>query len=103
MPPYQSDAGTNGQAIALSHFFGQHGFLPNYVNLMGNINMHAFLVEEVDREHPTRKKAVMKEKATTCDLNRNQQEPACVYACPHSAAMRVNPVEFFGEQLGLRG
>src|SRR2546426_276452 len=69
----------------------------------GNINMHAFLVEEVDREHPTRKKAVMKEKATTCDLNRNQQEPACVYACPHSAAMRVNPVEFFGEQLGLRG
>ncbi len=44
MPPYQSDAGTNGQAIALSHFFGQHGFLPNYVNLTGNINMHATFV-----------------------------------------------------------
>src|SRR5262249_20628439 len=44
MPPYQSDAGTNGQKIALSHFFGQHGFLPNYVNATGNINMHATFV-----------------------------------------------------------
>src|SRR5215212_9824714 len=44
MPPYQSDAGTNGVAIALSHFFGQHGFLPDYVNLTGNINMHATFV-----------------------------------------------------------
>jgi 2',3'-cyclic-nucleotide 2'-phosphodiesterase (5'-nucleotidase family) len=43
-PPYQSDAGTNGVAIALSHFFGQHGYLPNYVNLAGNINMHATFV-----------------------------------------------------------
>ena len=43
-PPYQSDAGTNGVAIALSHFFGQHGYLPNYVNLTGNINMHATFV-----------------------------------------------------------
>jgi 2',3'-cyclic-nucleotide 2'-phosphodiesterase (5'-nucleotidase family)/predicted AlkP superfamily phosphohydrolase/phosphomutase len=44
MPPYQSDAGTADKAIALSHFFGQHGFLPNYVNLTGNINMHATFV-----------------------------------------------------------
>ena len=44
MPPYQSDAGTSGVAIALSHFFGQHGFLPDYVNLTGNINMHATFV-----------------------------------------------------------
>jgi 2',3'-cyclic-nucleotide 2'-phosphodiesterase (5'-nucleotidase family)/predicted AlkP superfamily phosphohydrolase/phosphomutase len=43
-PPYQSDAGTNGQAIALSHFFGQHGYLPNYVDLANNINMHATFV-----------------------------------------------------------
>jgi 2',3'-cyclic-nucleotide 2'-phosphodiesterase (5'-nucleotidase family)/predicted AlkP superfamily phosphohydrolase/phosphomutase len=43
-PPYQSDAGTNGVAIALSHFFGQHGFLPNYVNETGNIDMHATFV-----------------------------------------------------------
>src|SRR3954453_17768194 len=44
MPPYQSDSGTNGQTIALSHFFGQHGFLPNYVNTTGNIDMHATFV-----------------------------------------------------------
>jgi CRP-like cAMP-binding protein len=68
----------------------------------GNINMHAFLVEETDPEQPTRARAVVKEKATTCDLSRQQQEPACVYACPHSAAMRVNPAQFFGEKLGLR-
>ena len=43
-PPYQSDAGTNGVAIALSHFFGQHGYLPDYVNTTGNINMHATFV-----------------------------------------------------------
>jgi 2',3'-cyclic-nucleotide 2'-phosphodiesterase (5'-nucleotidase family) len=44
MPPYQSDAGTNDKVVALSHFFGQHGFLPNYVNMTGNINMHATFV-----------------------------------------------------------
>ena len=43
-PPYQSDAGTAGQAIALSHFFGQHGYLPDYVDLTNNINMHATFV-----------------------------------------------------------
>jgi 2',3'-cyclic-nucleotide 2'-phosphodiesterase (5'-nucleotidase family) len=43
-PPYQSDAGTNGQAIALSHFFGQHGYLPDTVDLKNNINMHATFV-----------------------------------------------------------
>jgi 2',3'-cyclic-nucleotide 2'-phosphodiesterase (5'-nucleotidase family) len=43
-PPYQSDAGTNGQKIALSHFFGQHGYLPNLVDIPHNINMHATFV-----------------------------------------------------------
>ena len=43
-PPYQSDAGTPNQAIALSHFFGQHGYLPDYVDLKNNINMHATFV-----------------------------------------------------------
>jgi hypothetical protein len=43
-PPYQSDAGTNGVAIALSHFFGQHGYLPNTVDLANNINMHGTFV-----------------------------------------------------------
>jgi 2',3'-cyclic-nucleotide 2'-phosphodiesterase (5'-nucleotidase family) len=43
-PPYQSDAGTNGQVIALSHFFGQHGYLPNLVDIAHNVNMHATFV-----------------------------------------------------------
>ncbi len=42
--PYQSDAGTAGQAVALSHFFGQHGYLPNTVDIKNNINMHAVFV-----------------------------------------------------------
>jgi 2',3'-cyclic-nucleotide 2'-phosphodiesterase (5'-nucleotidase family) len=43
-PPYQSDAGANGQKISLSHFFGQHGYEPDYVDLANNINMHAVFV-----------------------------------------------------------
>ncbi len=40
-PPYQFDAATPGQTIAFSQFFGQHGFLPETVDLLHNINMHA--------------------------------------------------------------
>jgi 2',3'-cyclic-nucleotide 2'-phosphodiesterase (5'-nucleotidase family) len=43
-PPYQFDAATPGQRIALSQFFGQHGYLPDYVDLAHNINMHATFV-----------------------------------------------------------
>jgi 2',3'-cyclic-nucleotide 2'-phosphodiesterase (5'-nucleotidase family) len=43
-PPYQSDAGTPGVAIAPSQFFGQHGFLPNLVDIAHNVNMHATFV-----------------------------------------------------------
>jgi len=25
--------------------------------------------------------------------------PSCVYACPHDAAMRVNPIEFFSNKM----
>jgi 2',3'-cyclic-nucleotide 2'-phosphodiesterase (5'-nucleotidase family)/predicted AlkP superfamily phosphohydrolase/phosphomutase len=43
-PPYQFDAATRGQRIAYSNFFGQHGYLPNLVDLAHNINMHATFV-----------------------------------------------------------
>ncbi|PYM14570.1 MAG: hypothetical protein DMD81_17625, partial [Candidatus Rokuibacteriota bacterium] len=43
-PPYQSDAGTPGQRIAFSQFFGQHGYLPDLVDLAHNVNMHATFV-----------------------------------------------------------
>jgi hypothetical protein len=43
-PPYQFDAATPGQRIAFSQFFGQHGYLPDFVDLAHNINMHAAFV-----------------------------------------------------------
>ncbi len=43
-PPYQFDAATLGQTIAFSQFFGQHGYLPETVDLSNNINMHATFV-----------------------------------------------------------
>ena len=43
-PPYQSDAGANNVAITVSHFFGQHGYLPETVDTQNNINMHAVFV-----------------------------------------------------------
>jgi CRP-like cAMP-binding protein/flavoprotein/ferredoxin len=61
----------------------------------GNINMHPFNVLEQDPEAPARQKAVVKYKATSCDLCTEHAEPSCVYACPHDAAHRVEPNEFF--------
>jgi 2',3'-cyclic-nucleotide 2'-phosphodiesterase (5'-nucleotidase family) len=43
-PPYQFDAATPGQRIAFSQFFGQHGYMPNLVDLAHNVNMHATFV-----------------------------------------------------------
>ena len=43
-PPYQFDAATNGQNIAFSQFFGQHGYLPELVNLKRSVNMHGTFV-----------------------------------------------------------
>jgi 2',3'-cyclic-nucleotide 2'-phosphodiesterase (5'-nucleotidase family) len=43
-PPYQFDAATFGQTIAFSQFFGQHGFLPETVDLSSGVNMHATFV-----------------------------------------------------------
>ncbi len=43
-PPYQFDAATPGQTIAFSQFFGQHGYMPELVDLAHNINMHATFV-----------------------------------------------------------
>jgi len=66
----------------------------------GNINLHPFEVMADDPERPGRKKAVIKPKATSCDLCTHLQEPSCVYACPHDAAHRVDPKTFFAEMIG---
>ena len=65
----------------------------------GNINLHPFEVMADDPEHAGRQKAVIKQKATSCDLCTHLKEPSCVYACPHDAAHRVDPREFFAEIL----
>jgi CRP-like cAMP-binding protein/formate hydrogenlyase subunit 6/NADH:ubiquinone oxidoreductase subunit I len=65
----------------------------------GNINMHPFPVEMDDPTHAGRKMAMTKVKATSCDLCHDHAEPSCVYACPHDAAHRVNPPEFFAAML----
>ncbi len=61
----------------------------------GNINLHPFPAELDDPERPGRKIAGVRMKATSCDLCTDHEEPSCVYACPHDAAHRVNPPEFF--------
>jgi 2',3'-cyclic-nucleotide 2'-phosphodiesterase (5'-nucleotidase family) len=43
-PPYQFDAATSGVGIAPSRFFGQHGYLPELVDLEHNVNMHGTFV-----------------------------------------------------------
>jgi CRP-like cAMP-binding protein/Fe-S-cluster-containing dehydrogenase component len=66
----------------------------------GNINLHPFEVIVEDPEHAGRKKAAIKQKATSCDLCTHLKEPSCVYACPHDAAHRVDPKTFFADMIG---
>jgi predicted AlkP superfamily pyrophosphatase or phosphodiesterase len=40
-PPYQFDAATPGTQVALSAFFGQHGYVPDVQNLDASVNMRA--------------------------------------------------------------
>src|SRR5690242_9687888 len=61
----------------------------------GNISMHPFEVMEDDPMSPGRNMAVVNHQSTSCDLCTDHAEPTCVYACPHDAAHRVEPNEFF--------
>jgi len=66
----------------------------------GNINLHPFEIMAEDPEHAGRRKAVVQQKATSCDLCTHLKEPSCVYACPHDAAHRVDPRKFFAGMMG---
>lgn len=63
----------------------------------GNITVHEFPEEGQKKVR----------KATSCDLCHDLKEPSCVYACPHDAAHRVKPNEFFAnilnDKTGPRG
>ena len=71
----------------------------------GNINLHEFSPEgpvqvheelkDIAAAQEKAKKARVVRKATSCNLCMDQAEPSCVYACPHDAAHRVNPNDFF--------
>jgi Fe-S-cluster-containing hydrogenase component 2 len=37
-------------------------------------------------------------KAATCDLCTDLSMPSCVYACPHDAARRVDPLDYFAKE-----
>ena len=71
----------------------------------GNINMHEFIVEgtqalqEAGVAQTQLKKAQVVRKATSCNLCHDHPEPSCVYACPHDAAHRVTPTQFFADMV----
>jgi Fe-S-cluster-containing hydrogenase component 2 len=66
----------------------------------GNLNMHSFAVEVPDPAQPSRRMKATQRKATGCDLCMEHKEPSCVYACPHDAAHRVEPLSFFASMKG---
>jgi CRP-like cAMP-binding protein/Pyruvate/2-oxoacid:ferredoxin oxidoreductase delta subunit len=69
----------------------------------GNISMHEFEIQFTDLS-TGKKQTKMQPKATVCDLCDDQclnenEEPSCVYACPHDAAHRVDGQAFFEKLL----
>jgi CRP-like cAMP-binding protein/Fe-S-cluster-containing dehydrogenase component len=72
----------------------------------GNLTMHPFEVTVPNPAQPSKKMVARQRKATGCDLCVEHEEPSCVYACPHDAAHRVEPLTFFadlkaaGDQVG---
>src|SRR6185436_17865448 len=68
----------------------------------GNLTLHAFAVAAPEAAAPSRPVTVTQRKATGCDLCVEHAEPSCVYACPHDAAHRVEPVTFFANLKSAR-
>jgi CRP-like cAMP-binding protein len=73
----------------------------------GNITVHEFdsdgrdtALQSVQADKDSRNTNKIR-KATSCDLCHDLAEPSCVYACPHDAAHRVKPNEFFAQVLGV--
>jgi Fe-S-cluster-containing hydrogenase component 2 len=61
----------------------------------GNLTLHPFEATVADPAQPSQVRRVTQRKATGCDLCVEHAEPSCVYACPHDAAHRVEPLTFF--------
>jgi Fe-S-cluster-containing hydrogenase component 2 len=72
----------------------------------GNINMiEVAAAPAAPRTGEASPAEAAKLRATVCDLCSGYDGPNCVYACPHDAAIRVNPIDFLGEpdRRGLLG
>ena len=66
----------------------------------GNINVVPMSgLVQIDGHSAGSRKAEVGPKATTCDLCVEYDEPNCVRACPHDAALRVEPQSFFAHDL----
>jgi Fe-S-cluster-containing hydrogenase component 2 len=72
----------------------------------GNINIQEFVAEgtqqtlqEAGLAQQQLKKAHVVRKATSCNLCHDHPEPSCVYSCPHDAAHRVTPTQFFADMV----
>jgi Fe-S-cluster-containing hydrogenase component 2 len=64
--------------------------------------MQPFQVQSADPAHVGKTIAEVRTKATACNLCQDHEEPSCVYACPHDAAHRVNPREFFSQLVQVK-
>ena len=66
--------------------------------------MHGVEQLRPDPVQPSRKIAVVQQKATTCDLCQNivgpNQDVSCVFACPHHAAFRMSGSELLERVAG---
>jgi Fe-S-cluster-containing hydrogenase component 2 len=66
----------------------------------GNINVVPLSgLVQIEGQRSGSQKAELRPKATTCDLCVEYDEPNCVRACPHDAALRVEPQTFFAHDL----
>ncbi len=62
----------------------------------GNINVVPLSgLVQIEGQRSGSQKTEVRPKATTCDLCVEYDEPNCVRACPHDAALRVEPQTFF--------
>ena len=100
-PPYQFDAATPGTLVAPSHFFGQHGYVPDVQNLDANINMRAtFLAggEDIGKGDGRRRaRSTSRRRSRTCSASpsRSRARAGCCSTCSR-AASGCKPVSIIG-------
>jgi hypothetical protein len=74
-PPYQYDAETPGVLVAPSHFFGQHGYVPDVQDFRANINMRATsspAVRASARAGSPRRRSTSPRPSPTCSASRSR-------------------------------